>query len=60
VIPYNIVNVLFNYGEDITQKEKLQLILENAKEALTVLPSDHTTQYVACKYCEIDKKHRKA
>jgi predicted Zn-dependent protease len=37
---------------NITQKEKLQLILENARKALKVLPLDHTTQYVVCKYCE--------
>ena len=36
----------------ITEKEKLELILDNARHALDVLPPDHTIQYMACKYCE--------
>jgi hypothetical protein len=33
-------------------KEKLQLILETAQEAVQTLPADNLIQYIICKYCE--------
>lgn len=39
-------------NRNLERKKQLQLIFDNARDAVDTLPADHTKQYVICKYCE--------